>query len=431
MSKKFGVFEEIDYFCIYNYKPDSNSKINMNNNFNYSSIPGSLLYREHRHLDDFGVDEPDSLNSIIYEKLYHNFCRFSNYEEFVTSIFNCAYCICTRMHADSHPDRRIGAYVQEAYTQMLQNDYYTSIVLSIVLLQIRCHRWDVTPAMERLADTLEEEIKNSKCSYCYSLFYLPINEEALKISNSRQSELKLQPLSTFLPCEINIQILRSAFQDIDLIGRFGKDEDKMLEFIFAIGKNEAEQNLITSFLHDELHAAFTDGREHKYCFENIYYQIHKFHHAEEERAQIEAEIEADIEAQYMQQFEMDGLKDRVAQLEAENAQLRHQLTTEETLNAEEEMTEEPDDEKEQEDALYNKVRFEFFLRLLENAGFDINNTGNKTHVGELWHMFTDKSADEFRRYCSKRQPINHHTRPDVERLNMKLKELGISIQIDS
>lgn len=402
----------------------------MNNNFNYSSIPGSLLYRERRHLDDFGVDEADSLNSLIYERLYNNFCRLSNYEEFVTSIFNCAYCICTRMHAESHPDRRIGAYVEEANAQMRRNDYYTCLVLSIVLLQIRCHRWDVTPAMARLADTLEQEIKNLRYAPCYNLFYLPIHEEALTISNDTQSELKLQPLSVFLPREINMRILRAAYQDIDLINWFGKDKDKMLDFIFALGKNEEEQNLITAFLHDELHAAFTDGKEHKYCFEDIYYQIHKHHHADEELAQIEAQIEADIEAQYMQQFEMDALKNRVEQLEAENEQLRNQVATQEALHAEE-MTEEPDEEKEQEDALYNKVRFEFFLRLLEKADFDINNTGNKTHVGELWHMFTDKSADEFRRYCSKRQPINHHTRPDVDRLNKKLKELGISIQIES
>lgn len=91
--------------------------------------------------------------------------------------------------------------------------------------------------------------------------------------------------------------------------------------------------------------------------------------------------------------------------------------------------EEGEEEKEQEDVLYNKVCFEFFLLLLEKSGFDIYNTGNKTRVGELWHMFTGKSGEEMRRFCSDRNPINNHTKSDVDRLNKKLQDMGIEIQI--
>lgn len=92
--------------------------------------------------------------------------------------------------------------------------------------------------------------------------------------------------------------------------------------------------------------------------------------------------------------------------------------------------EDTEEEKEQEDVLYNKVCFEFFLLLLEASGLDINNTGNKTRVGELWHMFTGKSADEIRRYCSTRKPVNSHTKEDVKKLNEKLKEMSINIHIE-
>ena len=92
--------------------------------------------------------------------------------------------------------------------------------------------------------------------------------------------------------------------------------------------------------------------------------------------------------------------------------------------------EDTEGEKEQEDVLYNKVCFEFFLLLLEASGLDINNTGNKTRVGELWHMFTGKSADDIRRYCSTRKPVNSHTKEDVKKLNEKLKEMGINIHIE-
>ncbi len=84
-------------------------------------------------------------------------------------------------------------------------------------------------------------------------------------------------------------------------------------------------------------------------------------------------------------------------------------------------------EKEDENSLYNKVSFEFFLRLLESAGFDINNPGNKTRAGQLWHMMTGKSADDLRKFCSDRvQYNNNHTKDDIKRLNKHLGDMGIS-----
>lgn len=87
---------------------------------------------------------------------------------------------------------------------------------------------------------------------------------------------------------------------------------------------------------------------------------------------------------------------------------------------------ESEEDKQDEKVLYNKVSFEFFLRLLEQAGFDINNTGNKTRAGDLWHMMTGKSADEIRRFSSKRAYYNNHTKEDVKRLNNLLSQMGIT-----
>lgn len=78
------------------------------------------------------------------------------------------------------------------------------------------------------------------------------------------------------------------------------------------------------------------------------------------------------------------------------------------------------------DVLYNKVAYEFFIRLLENAGFDLNDTGNKTEAGNLWHMVTGKSADDLRRYCSTRKYKNVKTTSDIKRLNDKLSNLGMT-----
>lgn len=128
---------------------------------------------------------------------------------------------------------------------------------------------------------------------------------------------------------------------------------------------------------------------------------------------------------------MKEYQNRIANLEQSNKSKDLEIAKYQVESAKTEAEHEIKDEKEQEDMLYNKVCFEFFLLLLENVGLDINNTGNKSRVGELWRMFTGKSGDAIRRFCSQRNPINNHTRADIERLNNKLKEMGINIEIQN
>ncbi|MBP3248569.1 MAG: hypothetical protein J6M36_11915 [Prevotella sp.] len=131
---------------------------------------------------------------------------------------------------------------------------------------------------------------------------------------------------------------------------------------------------------------------------------------------------------YTAQIEKMGqqLKEKEQLLKEKECEIANYKSQSTTISQEDDIV----DQKEQENMLYNKVSYEFILRLLEKSGFDINNTGNKTRAGELWHMLTGRSGDEFRRFCSQRNPINNYTKADVERLNNKLKEMGIDIQIE-
>lgn len=108
----------------------------------------------------------------------------------------------------------------------------------------------------------------------------------------------------------------------------------------------------------------------------------------------------------------------ISELEKENEALRQQLAPEEHCEEEEHCPEEG--------VLRNKVSFECFLQLLEQAGCDLNNTGNKTRAGALWHMMTGKSAQDLRRYCSGRDYNNNHTKTDIARLDTLLSDLGIT-----
>ena len=132
--------------------------------------------------------------------------------------------------------------------------------------------------------------------------------------------------------------------------------------------------------------------------------------------ELKTEVPKDIDSKCVSQ-----LQARIAEKDAEIASLKKQLEECQNNDSYNDEQEAKQDEK----VLYNKVSHEFFLRLLEKAGLDLNNTGNKTRVGDLWHMVTGKSGDEIRRYCSTRNYINSHTRVDIKRLNELLQDMKI------
>ena len=125
-----------------------------------------------------------------------------------------------------------------------------------------------------------------------------------------------------------------------------------------------------------------------------------------------------------------GLEERIKQLEVQLAEknkqlldLQSKLKAYETAQArsleEYEETAEPPLE-----VLYNRVKFELFLRFLELGGVDILNT-NKTEIGNLWHAFTEKSADDCRKYCSTRSYVNNYTKEKIKELNRRLALIGL------
>ena len=117
---------------------------------------------------------------------------------------------------------------------------------------------------------------------------------------------------------------------------------------------------------------------------------------------------------------LSDYKTKIEALENELAQknnLMEQLT--------ESSVGEIEDRKENEKVLYNKVRYEFFLKLLEKSGFDVKKA-NKTQIGELWKMFTGKEGGEIRKFSSNRRYNNNHTKKDIMKLNEQLSSMGIT-----
>ncbi len=124
--------------------------------------------------------------------------------------------------------------------------------------------------------------------------------------------------------------------------------------------------------------------------------------------------------------ELAKVREQLAAKEQEVVSLRDQL---EQLKAEKSK---PKEEAENNDALptleqlHNKVRYELLLRLLEKAGLDLDDTGNKTRFGSFAKALMYCSATESRRYCSTRKYNNTHTREEIKKLNDMLEAMGIN-----
>lgn len=292
----------------------------MTTNFDYTKVPGPLLYRGKRHLDDFGVEVNPSLNYFIQERLFQRYSTIPTYEDLANDLFNCTYYICTMALADSHPERRFGAYVEIVHRYLHNFDDYASAALAMILLQMWARRWDMPPhRLKRLADMIKNYLQDNYEKVFREFFY-PVTQDMQAAGIN-----KIEYQDEFAPCEINIRLLKDASQYWNWKNEFKKDEDKVWEFVVAIGKTEKEQKYIVEFLREELHSNFENGKEHKYFFENLEYKIHKLHHAAEEKAKLDAEVDAEIERQALEDIENSYARERVFVLEKENAELRENV----------------------------------------------------------------------------------------------------------
>lgn len=358
----------------------------MNKSFDFTSVPKELIYRDRQYLDDFGVENRASLNYYIYEEIYDRFSHFADFEEFATDIFNCSYYICTMAIVDHHSERRFGAYLKEIFSRFRYDKTYSGIILSMVLLQIRIQRWDITPNIIRLADSIEKELKKEEYRNLFNDFYLRIRVRMSKIS---PENLERAPFEEFLPREIDRKVLMDTCSYWDWCHEFGTDEEKKLEFIQAIGKNEKERMIIAQFLREQTQLFFAEKEQTK--------------NADEKSASKETTAYTNLQLQD---------KDEEIRLLKEELKIYQQ----------EPISDDP----------HNKVRLEAFYRLLEEIGVDFNGYGIKARAARLAEYITGIPIAACSNHATLRKsqlnPMEHDT--EVKKVNEKLSNLGLNCLVE-
>ena len=284
----------------------------------YTSIPQKLLYRQREKLDEFDIKNTKSLNYILESELFKLYYTNAGYKKFALNIFNTVYYICTMILADCDPKRNFGDYMDIIDKKMEGRGDDTALVLSMLLIIIDANKWKETnKELNIFALQIFYEIeKHNHIRYAYY-------EQAKNHYETRAERTTLYSDNEFKPRPINYKLLADNYSVEDLRNLFANNE--VLDFIFTLGKNEEEQYVIASFMEDHMHSFFADSWEDKAFFNSIKSEIHNKFHGEEERAIEDAEFEAQQEADAINDILIQEAKERIPQLEAENARLRAEL----------------------------------------------------------------------------------------------------------
>lgn len=413
----------------------------------YTLFRRELIYKKRTSLEEF-ADEHEEITFLIDNMLDSYYFSSADGKDRALRCFNTAYYICTLIRlCDQRPEWYFGRYCDIAYCGAKDNKVYQSFTLSLVYIflthtyyKLQCDK--LLEKLEKFFDRLGNAlIWNDPFLKDYT--YRDVCHDLLKDSpdNFLISE-------EFLPRKIDRDIFREVDGPGDIWSKLTNlyERHEVRKVVDALGKDEEEKHVLIDLISRDAHRFYSTngGYYHetvKPMLDEIDEDIYYKYNDEVNRAIAEAEME---ELKY--QGDIRPLQARIVELEKEleaekaknemvdkgvvkkthkNANTNNQKDIRESQV---DTGKEIDDEEDivEEGVLHNKVSFELFLRLLEKAGFDINNTGNKTRAGNMWHMMTGKSADDLRKFCSTRKYSNNHTKEDIKQVNSQLTNMGIS-----
>ena len=297
----------------------------------YTKIPKELIYQNRNNLEEF--TDGNDLNAIIVENMEEiEVLMEKDFESRALLCMNTAYYICTMMMLENKASRRWSEYREIAACE--QNSYkeqYKAVVLSIVTILLRHYDEQWLSYNEKFIGKIEDFVKDlTSPTLVWNIIssnpssdveYERLGYIYVKLSSGTNQAISLSH-DEFKPRPITYWTLSDNYNADDLRALFGTDEDKILDFIYALGKTEDEQNIIASFMEDQMVSLFPDGWRRKAFFDYIRSNIHKKHHGEEERARDQAEFEAYQEQEILEDLEAQWNKERVQELEKENLELR-------------------------------------------------------------------------------------------------------------
>ena len=430
----------------------------------YLKIPRSLIYKERNDLKDFGVQTPDTMNSLLFLHLkQQTLMGVPGAREVALRCYNNAYYICTLilLEADNFPELRVSDYVDTILETEKENKYTDEVCLaSMAMACLLLAKYD-----EKRYGTDSEIWKKIyyRCTH-YQWYH---SSEATIFLNMISLEYSCtNPLSNseFEPRDITDVIDNFSerdFQDYseyicERLAHLKDTRQRIYWTDMAVAQIKGYQLELCEdtgynpkkdcFKHTDNYDPIRDlSWENKVraCYqrskEAIKYYTEHYPTKEENDSQEKteefaqapeteapqtkfAELESKLTQQEKQLIEVSKMNDqyanRIKELDTENKSLQGQLKEANTI---------PDNVTAQQ-----RVRMELARKLMDAAGINkdvLAKWGNKDKAGTVMGTMLDIVPSTCKTYLSD-PSINHeHHKETVDKINPLLEALGLKFKL--
>ena len=289
----------------------------------YTTVPRSLIYRERRSLEEFGIYEEDCIMRPLSDAIFDfDFIRAPNAEERALWCMNNAFYICTMFFLERDPKWRYDHYKRIATPE--KNGF--PIDLNFVTLSL------VGLLLSRLEEKLPLLSAKGKVRNSFIMSMLE-NEEHKYIFYHLSDRLETDtfkhmriPNSTFAPRVINAEAVHDVLMDSNFNWvKFTNywEERSLRDIVNALGKTEVEKHYVIDILRQTSQGFYAKGfrcDQVDDLLNDIDNEIHLQYNPEEA---LVGEDENDEQNHYL---ELKPYKEtRMDMLEHENAKLRDEV----------------------------------------------------------------------------------------------------------
>lgn len=387
----------------------------------YTTVPRSLIYRDRRSLEEFGVyDEGNIMFPLADAMLHMAIIRHSDSEDRALWCMNTAFYICTMILLEKDPRWRISNYEIIAtpswnYSQL----EFKTLTLSLVVLLLSFLKNPL-----RAAHPYGDKVRKDILAWLKKGFMY--DELEFKITTGSHIRYII-PNSTFAPRYIDKEAIHDAlavesFNWVKFVNYF--EERSVRDIVKAFGSTEEEKHNVVDLLRQASHGFYTAGYNDypeivDKMLDDIDDEISRKYNPEATHV----ESETGISEKDKNDVDLTAYETRIKELEAENERLSKEN---EELKEIKKVWDTPLDGIEAD----SKVGLTEILKLMENDGANFNKHNNKSIAAKALKMMTGRSESACKQiFSSPLSPTYSGHKDKILELNGYLKELGMKTHI--
>ena len=289
----------------------------------YTTVPRSLIYRERRSLEEFGIYEDGCIMRPLFDAIFDfDFIRAPNAEERALWCMNNAFYICTMFFLERDPKWRYDQYKRIATPEKngfpIDLHFVTLSLVGLLLSRIE-EKIPLLSAKGKVKNSFIMSMLGNE-EHKYIFYHL---SDILEIDSFKQIRI---PKGTFAPRVLNAEAVHDVLMDSNF--NWVKytnywEERSLRDIVNALGKTEEEKHYVIDILRQTSQGFYAKGfrcDQVDDLLDDIDNEIHLQYNPEDAAV---GEDENDEQNHYLELKPYEEA--RIDMLEHENAKLREEI----------------------------------------------------------------------------------------------------------